>query len=205
MTEALLPVISPPAYNNQSVLLEKLPNMPLTKVAVAKALVFCENNRTVCKTLNFSPHVVTLRKGLKLAIIENMDTIASMQKFTETTELPTEAKLNDKTRKLSKTELDAFHAEYGFKICPTLPEDERLQVLELLHKYRSVFARDMTKIKAYNKQPLTNDLHFQRKCFRRQYRQYKLSQEDQLEADRQINAMETNGIIEPSHSIIHRC
>jgi len=185
MTEALLPVISSPANNNQSVLLKKLPNMPLTKIAVAKALAFCENNRTVCKILNFSPHVVALRKGLKLAKIEYMDTIVSIQEFTETTELPTEAKLNDKTRKLSKAKLDAFHAEYGFKICPTLSEDERLQVFELLHKYRSVFARDMTEIKAYNGQPLTIDLHSQRKCFRRQY---KLSQEDQLEADRQIKS-----------------
>jgi len=55
----------------------------------------------------------------------------------------------------------------------------------------------MTEIKAYNGQPLTIDLYSQRKCFRRQF---KLSQEDQLEADRQINAMEKNGIIEPSHN-----
>jgi len=58
MTEALLPVTSPPAYYNQSVLLETSSYVPLAKVAVAKALAF----RTVCRIINFSPHVVTLRK-----------------------------------------------------------------------------------------------------------------------------------------------
>ena len=197
MTEALLPVTSPPIYNNQSVLLESSAYAPLAKVAVAKALAFCQNNRTVCRILNFSPHVVTLKKGLKLAKIENMDSIASIQEFTETTELPTDTNTNDKTQKLSKAELEAFHADYGFKICPTLSEDERLQILELLHKHKPVFARDMSEIKAYTGQPMTIDLHSQRKCFKRQY---PLSKEDQEEADRQIREMKKNGILEDSQN-----
>jgi len=71
-----------------------------------------------------SRSVVTLKKGLKLAKIENVDSIASIQEFSETTELPTDANANDKTQKLPKAELEAFHADYGFKICPTLSEDE---------------------------------------------------------------------------------
>jgi len=53
---------------------------------------------------------------LKLAKIENMDSIVSIQEFSETTELPTDTNANDKTQKLSKAELEAFHADYGFNL-----------------------------------------------------------------------------------------
>jgi len=90
MTEALLPMTSPAAYNNKSVLLETLPQMPQAMVAVAKALAFCKNNRTVCRILNFNPHILTLKKDLKLAKMENMGTTASIQEYHEMTELPTD-------------------------------------------------------------------------------------------------------------------
>ena len=95
----------------------------------------------------------------------------------------------------SRTELDEFHEKYGFKICPSLDEDKRIQVLRLLYKYRSVFARDVTEIKACKGPPLKLDVHTNRKTFQRQYR---LSDTDKTEVTRQINQMLDADVIEPS-------
>lgn len=197
MCEAILPAVSPSAFNNKSVLLESFPQMPLNKLAVAKALAFCENNRTVCRVWNFNPHVLTLRKGLRLAKIESFDTIASIDEFHETTELPSNDSTNEETQKMSKNELDDFHRNYGFQLGPTLTDVQRYQILEVLYRHKHVFARDLSEVKECKGPPMEIELHTQRKCFRRQYR---LSEEDTREADRQILEMESAGIIEPSNT-----
>jgi len=60
LTEVILTVNNPAKFNNKSVLLETLPHMNPLKVVVAKALVSCRNNQTVCRLLNNNNHVVTL-------------------------------------------------------------------------------------------------------------------------------------------------
>jgi len=79
LSEVTLAVNSPAKFNNKSVLLENLSRLNPLKVVVAKALTTCENNKTVCRLLNYTNHVVTLKKGLKLAKIEDWDTIAAIQ------------------------------------------------------------------------------------------------------------------------------
>jgi len=58
-TEAILPVKSPVKFNNETVLLETLPQVQFDRLGVAKALVTCRNGN--CRILNFNPHVVTLK------------------------------------------------------------------------------------------------------------------------------------------------
>jgi len=67
LSEITLSVNSPAKFNNRSVLLENLPRLNPLKVVVTKALVTCANNKTVCRLLNYTNQVVTLKKGLKLA------------------------------------------------------------------------------------------------------------------------------------------
>ena len=53
LTEVILTINNPAKFNNKSVLLETLPRMNPLKVVVAKALVSCRNNQTVCRLLNY--------------------------------------------------------------------------------------------------------------------------------------------------------
>jgi len=70
LSEVTLAVSSPPKFNNKSVLLENFPRLDPLRV-VAKALTARKNNKTVCRLLNYINHVVTLKKGLKLAKVED--------------------------------------------------------------------------------------------------------------------------------------
>ena len=189
-TEAILPVKSPVKFNNETVLLETLPQVQFDRLAVAKALVTCRNGNTVCRILNFNPHVVTLKRGMKLAKIEQLNTVASIQKYQE----PQQPDTQSETPK-SETELNEFHKNYGFKINPALTEKQRYELLQLLYDYKDVFARDLSEVKACKAPPLRIDVHTPRKMFQRQFR---LSEADREEASRQILEMERNDIIEYS-------
>ena len=65
--------------------------------------------------------------------------------------------------KPSLNDLIEFHKEHGNKIRPLLQEDQRHQILQMLHRYKHVFARDVTEIKACRGPPLKIDLHTHRK------------------------------------------
>jgi len=77
-SEAYLTVTTPKRFNNSSVLLEDARRV--NAISVAGALAFCKNNRTICKVLNLNPHVVTLKRGVKLAKVLDLHNIASIQK-----------------------------------------------------------------------------------------------------------------------------
>ena len=166
-SEVLLTVRTPLHVNNQSVLLEELQQIKWYPIAVANALKMVRNSKTVCRILNLNPYVVTLKKGLKIAKILNLDTIAAVQKYNE---VETVGSKLDKKNTTSRTELDNFLHEYGFQISPSLNEDQRYEVLDLLYKYKSVFARDVTDIKACKGPPIKLDVHTNRKMIQRQYR-----------------------------------
>ena len=100
-------------------------------------------------------------------------------------------------RPVNQHDLDTFHKDYGFKLSPQLDDAQRYEILEMLHRYKSVFARDMTEIKLSKGEPMKLQLHSNRKMFKRQYR---LSEPDKLEMSRQIQQMEKSGVIEPSSS-----
>jgi len=70
----------------------------------------------------------------------------------------------DVARAVNQTDLDRFHAEYGFKLSPQLDDAQRYQILEMLHDYKSVFTCDMTEIKLSRGEPMKLELHSNRKC-----------------------------------------
>jgi len=191
-TEAYLTVNCPKHVNNTTVLLENVQRP--TPIVVAKALTSCKDNKTVCRVLNANPYVIRLKKGFKLAKIAHLDCIASIHecKKSEMTELQEHTEIN-----VSETELDDFHKPYGFQITPALPEDRRYEVLRVLYRYKSVFARDLTEIQECTGPPLKLDLHTDRKMFKRQYR---LNDADKVEVARQIQVMQQANVIEPSDS-----
>jgi len=190
--EALIPVTTPRRYNNKTVLVETLPGVQFNKLAVAKALICCQNKSAVCRILNFNPHVITLKKGMKIAKIEDLNTVASIEKYEE----PQQSIVApESVERVTKEELENFYKEYGFRINPALSEEQRLELLQLLYNYRRVFARSLAEIRPCKNYQLQIDLHSRRKMFRRQFR---LSEEDKAEATRQILEMERAQIIQPS-------
>ena len=194
--EANLLVNCPTEFNNQDVLLEQ--STRVSSVTITKAISFCnKKNKTICRVLNHNPYVVTLRKGVKLARIFILNSVAAIVPFSASAANTDTCEASTQPVNVSRTVLDDFHKEYGFQLCPDLDEHKRYQVLEMLYRYKSVFARDMTEIKQCKGEPLKLELHTNRKMFKRQYRQ---SEPDKEEMGRQIKQMEDSGIIERSSS-----
>ena len=157
--EAYLPVKSPVQYNNQDVLLEQ-PSRILP-VTVARSFTSCKNNKTICRVLNQNPFVVTLKRGKILARITTMDTeIAAVVECKQPT-VAVDMSVASVTP--SRTDLDTFHKAYGFQLCSDLDEEQKYQVLELLYRYKAVFARDLSEIKECKGEPLQLTLHTDRK------------------------------------------
>jgi len=67
----------------------------------------------------------------------------------------------------------------------------------MLHRYKQVFARDVTEIKASKGPSFKIDLHPHRKMFRRQF---KLNEADKHKMARQIKQLEEADVIEPSQN-----
>ena len=105
---------------------------------------------------------------------------------------------NDSTP--TRTALDEFSEAYGFRLSPRLDETQRYLALELLYRYKSVFARTFTEIRQCKGEPLKLDLHTNRKMFKRQYR---LSKADKEKVARQIKEMEDADVIERSSSAFY--
>ena len=189
-SEAIIAVCSPRKFNNKSALLESLPEVQFDKIAVARALVSCKNGTTLCRILNLNPHVITLTRGTKVAKLENLDSIATVTKYTETRN---ERQMTGPRK--SVAELNKFHAEYGFQINPTLSDEKRMSLLQLLYDYKHIFARSLEEIKQCKGEPMHIDLNTNRKVFKRQFR---LNDADKAKATRQILEMERAGIIEKS-------
>jgi len=188
--EAIIGVKSPARFNNKTVLLEPLPIFQFRNTAVARSITACKDNNTVCRILNCKPFALTLRKGMRVAKIENINTIASIKKFDALLEPEINSQMEPRK---SKSELDAFHKNYGFKVNPDLTETQRYQLLLLLYEHKEVFARDLSEIQECRAQPMQIDSHKPQKMFKRQFR---LSEDDQKEVAKQIEEMKKFRIIE---------
>jgi len=141
-SEAIISVRVPAKYNTKNALLESLPEVQFGKIAVARALVDCKNNTTPCRILNLNTHVITLTRGARVAKIETLDNISAITKYVETQD---EEQMRKPRR--SVAELNRFHTEYGFQINPTLSDEKRMSLLQLLYNYKHILARSLEEIK----------------------------------------------------------
>ena len=126
-----------------------------------------------------------IEERLKIAKVLHKQHILSVQPVKDTDHVSSQSE-----QVVSKADLDKFHQLFRFKISPTLDEDKRYQILELLYKYKSVFAHDVSYIKAGRGPPLTLDVHTNRKTFQCDI--------DKKEVTRQVNQMLHADVIELS-------
>ena len=190
-SEMLVPVKVPKFYRNRTVLLEPISTFQLHKFACAKSFSKCNGNETICQILNLNPYALVLKRGTRVARIEDLNSIASIQPFQDDPH-----NINSTIAETAET-LENFCKDYAFDLNPDLNRTQRLQLLQLLYNYKDVFARDIKDIKPCKNYQMDIELLSNRKMFRRQYR---LHPSDSEEAERQINDMLQASVIEPSES-----
>ena len=73
----LTPVKCPSHFNGKTILLEPIPGFQFKVVTTARSFHICEDGRTVCRVFTFRPHTIILRRGMKIAKIQYLATLAS--------------------------------------------------------------------------------------------------------------------------------
>jgi hypothetical protein len=199
--EKIVNIKCAPRFSNSDVLVEAISCSQFTQFAIARSICRTDKqSHTVARILNCLPHTLVLPKETKVATVQNINVNTSCEPF----KMPspqTKTDLLQSENKLTPQELNQFASEYGFKINPDLTESQRFELLNLLHRYRTCFARNLKEIRRFKNYELELTLKDKRPSFRRQY---KLSQEDALECHRQINEMSECGIIEPSQNSMYQ-
>ena len=198
-TEATICVSSPNYFNEKTVIIEPVSSFQFRSFAVARSLSKCQNGKTVCTILNYNPKALVLRKGVKIASIENINTLVTCVPYIERTVQNSVNSLSADNVTTARTheELDKFLDDYKFKINLELSVEQKYELLNLLFNYKSVFARSLEEIKQYPHYELELDLLSNRKVFRRQFR---LHPDDAETAQKQINEMYRSGVIETAQT-----
>ena len=199
--EKIVNVQCSPRFSNKDVLIESLPCAQFDKFAIARTI--CTTNtrsHTVARILNCLPHTLVLPKGTKIATVNNINVQRDCEPF-KSPSLNTNSDSGKSGINLSPQQLEDFATDYGFRINPDLTPSQRLELLTLLHQYKSCFARNMHEMRRYQNYELELSLTDTKPSFRRQY---KLSQDDAHECHRQINEMTECGIIEPTQNSMYQ-
>jgi hypothetical protein len=95
---------------------------------------------------------------------------------------------------VSREELEEFVTEYGFKIGSQLSDEERVQIMRLLFKYRAVFARSIAETKIYPHYQEHIEIKPDAKPFFK--KQFRLKPQDALALHQQIVELEKAGMVE---------
>jgi len=197
-SEQIANIICSPRFSNCDVLVEAIPASQFSNdFAVARSICRTdEQAHTVARILNCLPHTLVLSKGTKIAYVNNINVSRDCLPF-KTPPQHNETDSSDAKPNISLPQLEQFAAEYGFKINSDLSKSQRLDLLTLLYKYKTCFARTLQETRRYQNYELELTLTDNKPSFRRQY---KLSQADAQECHRQIDQMKECNIIEPSQN-----
>ena len=195
-SEAVVSVKCPARFNGTTVMIEPISSFQFRMFAVARSFSQCKDGKTVCKILNYNPNTLVLRKGLRVARIEQVNNIVSCVQYNESAPTDILEPPQNADRQTPQV-LDKFLNDYGFAINPHLTSEQKYELLQLLYEHKEVFARSLHEIKQYPHYELDIDLLSRRRAFRRQFR---LHAEDAEAAQKQIDEMLETGVIEDSDS-----
>jgi len=137
---------------------------------------------------------MVLRKGTKVGILEPIINLSSCSIYQDLNQ-------NDDDEVVEQTPpaiLEEFLQEQNFKIAPELSNQQRYELLNLLLKYKTVFAKALSNIKQHPNFELKIDLQSNKRAFRRQF---KLHPDDAKIVKKEIDEMLKHNIIEPSTSV----
>jgi len=200
-TECDLVVRAPRKFDNRTIIIEPNAKRQFHPFAVARSLSRCQNGRTVCRILNLCPRSMLLFRNQKLGVVQDLSMVASVSPYKQgMEEQDTVPKDSPILLTESKEILEQFASEYKFKVNPELDDLKRQQLLQVLYNNRRGFARRLEEIGTYPHLELALELTSDRRAYKRQYR---LSQVDAEECERQIQLLLANDVIEPSDSVMY--
>ena len=198
LSEALVSVRCPHGLNDKTVLMEALPSFKMGPFLLARSFSRIKNGKSICKVINCFDQALVLRKGIKMAYVEPLRDLASVKPFKEPEIVKGSGDISSIAEPMDEATLEQFAMEYKFKINPSLTKDQRVQLLQLLYSYSDVFPRTLKELKRYPHYSLELEMVNKKKYYRRQFR---LSQEDTEEVDKQIQDMLQADVIEPCTSV----
>ena len=202
-SETIIRVSCPHRFNNKDVKLDPIPGSQFHRYAVARSVCNVTNNSTVCRILNFKDECLVLPRNTKIAIINNVNVDRDYSVLaTPSDDSDSDNNYDDDSFPTpSSDQLERFVSDYGFRINSDLSSDQRTDLMTVLYRYRSVFARSISELKQNPNYELKLQLKKDAKTFYR--RQYKLSSQDVDECHKQIEDLRKNGLIEPSHNSLY--
>jgi len=191
-SETLVEVKCPPQFNDKTVLIEFKADLQFKDFTVARSFNLVKNGKTCIKILNHKPIAKVIKRREAVALIKPLGTVVSCAPFQEVNE----SEIDENQQVTQSPEvLEKFVSEYKIKINPNLTTQQRLQMLQLLYDYRDVFARHLLEMSRYQRFQLDLETISNRKYYRRQY---KLSEADEDEIERQIGEMLRADVIQPA-------
>ena len=148
--------VSPKFANAESIIESRAPNESLN-ISVARCIVRPKRTKTVCQIVNPTDKPITLVRNQRIAFISKLDRddklmpmvdgsqtkVASISE-NQSTSVPQNFK--NEQFKWSKSEQEAFVADYKFDINPELTESQREDLINLLYEFKSIFARNLSEI-----------------------------------------------------------
>ena len=193
-TEAFITVSVSRQFDNQIVLLEPISSFQLRSFALARSFSVCKNGKLTCKILNFNPQTMVLRKGTKVGILEPITNLSTCSIYQDSNQ----NEVDENIEQTSPVILEEFLQEQNFKIAPELSDQQRYELLNLLFKYKAVFAKSLANIKQHPNFELKIDLQSDKRAFRRQF---KLHPNDAKIVKNEIDELLQHNIIEPRTSV----
>ncbi|HSN23527.1 MAG TPA: retropepsin-like aspartic protease [Methylomicrobium sp.] len=202
-SEALIPVSIHKRFVNKQLLVEPMPGRQFDQFALARSINYSPTSDTVCRILNYSDTALVLTKGQSVAFITECvsdDHIHPLSVNRMSSEIIDNTKPDQNSSKpssdqLSDAELDAFLSEHHFNISSKADTETKYKLARLLFEFQDIFASEVTEMKSYTGPPFEVTLNSSQGSYRRQF---KLSQQDASEVERQIQAMREANVIEPS-------
>ena len=165
-SEIVIPETCNRIYNNKEVILKAIEGKQLSQFAVANSIVSVNNEKTICRLMNFQDKPLVLCTGQRIGQLEFFDrnmclAVSNLQ-------------VNDKEEDaeiLSEEGLLEFEKEFNFQINQEMSREIKLKLLAVLYKRKKAFSRNPDEISCYNKEEFEIKLKKGAKpSFQRQFR-----------------------------------
>ena len=208
-TESIIPVKAPKHFSNALGLIEPKFATGMVGYQVAKCLVKPDGNlKTVVQILNPTSHPITVERNQRIGLISRISrddeiteiseghTIASIQPDSKE-QVSDKQSVNSQSPKLTKAEQQAFLDDYKFDINPDLTSEQRDKLIDLLHRYKGIFARNYSEIGCFKGYEVNVETHPHKPYY---IRQYKLPADQVSVAQEQIDELAKCGILEEAIS-----
>jgi hypothetical protein len=197
LTECLVDVKVSQKFVHQTCLLQPVRLRQFKDYAVAHSINRARGNHTICSILNYQETPIVLPKNKIIALASEVNVDREFQPLADVRANNCQGDghiEDDNDCRMSRDDLEYFVAEYGFSIGNQLSDDERVQIMRLLYKYRGVFARSIADTKVYPHYQERIQLKADAKPFFK--KQFRLKPQDALALHQQITELEAAGMVE---------